>query len=326
MPAKRIALGRNESTVSGCGAASPSSRSRTHASPGRRRGSRMRRTSRCRRPRCTRTRSRASRGATPTIRASAAHRSRRTTPPAPPRPPRAVALRTCRALGSQRCATRASRRALWRRTAPCGTGIPRPIRTMRAHRACRRRRRRSHSRAETIRRSPKGALRGRARATSARGCARPACGGRGRTARVRARPVLERRADIVGRGDAARGVAVDRNGTVCETRIDRRARVVALELAVLPLSREEPQRIAHLGAQAACEVGAARTSFQPVPAAHPRHAAARADRHVVDGVGAGRDGHRQLVCANTAATRAAKSAVAMRPPENSERIAGSPWK
>ena len=53
---------------------------------------------------------------------------------------------------------------------------------------------------------------------------------------------------------------------VGEPRVDRRSRILALELAELPLPGEEPQRIAHLGAQAAVEFdarGRPSSRFQP---------------------------------------------------------------
>jgi hypothetical protein len=79
--------------------------------------------------------------------------------------------------------------------------------------------------------------------------------------RVRERHVLaldqrfERQAVVeeLGRSAAERD-PVERRVPGQQPRIDRRGRVLGLQLAHLPLAREEPQRVADLGAQAAREV------------------------------------------------------------------------
>jgi hypothetical protein len=45
----------------------------------------------------------------------------------------------------------------------------------------------------------------------------------------------------------------------------RRAGILALELADLPLPSDHPQRVARFGSQRALEIRRARPAFQPVP-------------------------------------------------------------
>jgi len=80
-------------------------------------------------------------------------------------------------------------------------------------------------------------------------------------------PRLERNLAVVGQNVGAGTITVERGGLISDPRIDWRAGVVAFELAELPLPGQEPERIAHLGAQAALEIGATRAAFEAIPAA-----------------------------------------------------------
>ena len=78
---------------------------------------------------------------------------------------------------------------------------------------------------------------------------------------------FERRRRIIGHGRAlTRAVAVDAATGGDETGFDRRAGVLTLELAELPLPGKEPERVARLGAERALEIDIARAAFEPVPA------------------------------------------------------------
>ena len=61
------------------------------------------------------------------------------------------------------------------------------------------------------------------------------------------------------------GICCSRVVSTLHLREDRRAGVVAAELAHLPLARQHPERVAHLGPQRAVELVGARPALEPVP-------------------------------------------------------------
>ncbi len=103
----------------------------------------------------------------------------------------------------------------------------------------------------------------------------PSTSGSGRRSHLRLqRPVRRER---LGRAVAG-PVPGERRVADVQLREERRAGVVAAELVELPLAREHPQRVAHLGAQRPVERLRARAPLEAVPHRDRREAAARAAR------------------------------------------------